>query len=121
MAEFSKELIRALANGSKEAYEEIKNLPLALRMAIGVEVDKLKREENIVPMDGGAGFSIYEQKKSNYVDDDAVRESMQRMMDIRKENEERAEKAREEFIKEQTRHAVERARSGLTRNDRLPR
>ncbi|WP_255286631.1 hypothetical protein [Bacillus sp. AFS076308] len=118
--EFSKELIRALANGSKEAYEEIKNLPLAVRMAIGVEVDKLRRDENIVPMDGG-GFSIFEQKKSKYVDDDAVRESMQRMMDIRKENEERAEKSREEFIKEQTRQAVERARSGLPRNDKLQR
>lgn len=119
MSEFNPELIRALANGDAQAYETIKNLPSPVKMAIGLEVDKLRRDENIVPMN--SGFSIFEQKKSAYVDDDAVREAMKRRIEIERENRERLEKAREEFIKEQTRLAVDRARAGLPRNDRFPR
>lgn len=89
------------------------------RLAIGNAVDELRRKENIVLM--SSGMSIYEQKKSSYVDDDAVREAMHQSMEIEKANRERQEKARKEFIKEQNRQAVERARGGLTRNDRLPR
>jgi len=120
MANYNREFLKRLAMGDEEAYAEANKLPLRERMAIGIAVDQLRREENIVPADGGK-MSIYEEKKSKFVDDDAVKESMQKMMEQRKENEERQEKAREEFIKEQTRQAVERARSGLPRNDRLPR
>lgn len=117
--EFNQELVRKLAMGDPEAHEQIKSLPLTVRMALGTAVDQLRRDENIVPMN--SGFSVYEQKKSSYVDDDAVREAMQRRMDIERENRERQEKAREEFIKEQTKLAMDRARAGLPRNDRLPR
>ena len=117
--EFNKELITALAHGDAAAHEQIKDLPLHVRMSLGNAVDQLRRDENIVPMNNG--FSVYEQKKSAYVDDDAVREAMQRRMDIERQNREFQEKAREEFIKEQTRLAVERGRTGLPRNDRLPR
>ncbi|PFP44842.1 hypothetical protein COK01_26365 [Priestia megaterium] len=119
MANYNPEFIKALAMGDKEAYEQVKDLPLLERMSIGNAVDQLRRDENIVPMNGG--MSIYEQKKSSYVDDDAVREAMQRRMDIERENRERQEKAQEAFIAEQTRLAMERSRSGLPRNDRLPR
>ncbi|WP_110111311.1 hypothetical protein [Bacillus sp. CGMCC 1.16541] len=117
--EFNKELVRALANGDKGAFQQIQNLPTPVRMALGIEVDKLRRDENIIPMSND--FSVFEQKKSSYVDDDAVREAMRKRMEIDRQNRERQEKAREEFIKEQTRLAVERARAGLPRNDRLPR
>jgi hypothetical protein len=119
MSEFNPEFIKALAHGDKEAHEQIKELPLIERMAIGNAIDQLRRDENIVPMNGG--ISIYEQKKSSYVDDDAVREAMQKRMDIERENREHQEKAREEFIREQTRLAMDRARAGLPRNDKLPR
>ncbi|QTB23709.1 hypothetical protein J1907_06410 [Lysinibacillus sphaericus] len=119
MANFNSDLVRKLAMGDAEAHEEIKSLPLTVRLSLGNAVDQLRRDENIVPM--SSGMSVYEQQKSAYVDDDAVREAMQRRSEIEKVNRERQEKAREEFIKEQTRQAVERARSGLTRNDRLPR
>jgi hypothetical protein len=119
MANFNPEFIKRLAMGDDEAYEQIKGLSTLEKMSIGNAVDELRRKENIVPM--SSGMSIYEQKKSSYVDDDAVREAMQRRMDFERENSERQEKAREEFIKEQTRQAMERARAGLPRNDRLPR
>lgn len=119
MANYNPEFIKALAHGDAQAHEEVNKLPLLERMSIGNAVDQLRRDENIVPMN--SGMSIYEQKKSAYVDDDAVREAMQRRMDIERENREFQEKAREEMIKEQTRLAMERARAGLPRNDRLPR
>jgi hypothetical protein len=119
MANFNPELVKKLAMGDAEAHEEIKSLPLTVRLSLGNAVDQLRRDENIVPMN--SGFSVYEQKKSSYVDDDAVREAMRQRVEIEKANRERQEQAREKFIAEQTRLAVERARSGLTRNDRLPR
>jgi hypothetical protein len=119
MGNFNPELVKALAHGDNEAFEQVKGLPLIERMALGNAVDQLRRDENIVPM--SSGISIYEQKKSHYVDDDAVREAMQRRMDIERENREFQEKAREEILKEQTRLAMDRARAGLPRNDRLPR
>lgn len=117
--QFNKELVKALAHGDAAAHEQIKNLPTSVRMALGLEVDKLRRDENIVPMNGG--FSVFEQKKSSYVDDDAVREAMRQRMEIERKNREFQEQAKEKFIAEQTRMAVERARLGLPRNDRLPR
>ncbi|WP_337050733.1 hypothetical protein [Priestia megaterium] len=119
MSEFNQELVKALAHGDAQAHEQIKTLPTSVRMALGLAVDQLRRDENIVPMNGG--FSVFEQKKSTYVDDDAVREAMQRRMDIERENRERQEKAQEAFIAKQTKLAMERSRSGLPRNDRLPR
>ncbi|MFS0621781.1 hypothetical protein [Priestia megaterium] len=119
MSEFNQELVKALAHGDAQAHEQIKTLPTSVRMALGLAVDQLRRDENIVPMNGG--LSVYEEKKSSSIDDESLREAMQRRMDIERENREFQEKAREEFIKEQTRLAMERSRSGLPRNDRLPR
>ncbi|WP_338782490.1 hypothetical protein [Metabacillus sp. FJAT-52054] len=119
MTNFNPDFIRALAHGDAEAHEQVNKLPLIERMSIGNAVDQLRRDENIVPM--SSGMSIYEQTKSDYIDDDAVSEAMQRRMDIEKQNREFQEQAREKMIAEQTRLAMERARSGLKRNDRLPR
>jgi len=116
---YNPELIRALAHGDNEAHETIKDLPAMNRIAIGAAVEELRRTESIVPMSGG--MSIYEQKKSSYVDDEAVRASMQKMMDTQKENRELVKAATEKAIQEQTRQAVERSRVGLTRNDSLGR
>ncbi len=113
------DFIKRLAMGDETAFEEIKDLPLLARMSIGSAVDEMKRTENIVTVNNG--MSVYEQRKSNYVDDEAVRESMQKMMDQQKENRELAKAATEKAIAEQTRQAVERSRAGLTRNDSLGR
>jgi|GEM_PF-6951513 len=118
MTKFNPEFIKRLALGDDEAFEQIKDLSTLERMSIGNAVDELRYKENIVPI--SSGMSIYEQKKSSYVDDEAVREAMQKQMDIERENREFQERAREKFIAEQTRLAIERARSGLPRNDRLP-
>ncbi|MCI2257222.1 hypothetical protein L2D08_23200 [Domibacillus sp. PGB-M46] len=114
MTNFNPELIKALAHGDEAAHEQIKSLPLTVRMALGTAVDQLRRNENIVPMD--SNMTVYEQKKSKYIDDEAVRQAMQERMDIERKNREFQEKAREEFIKQQTKLAVDRARAGLPRN-----
>ena len=118
MTKFNPEFIKRLAMGDDEAHEQIKGLPITERMSIGSAVEELKRTENIVPM--SSGMSIYEEKKSSY-DEKGVVEAMQRRREIEQANREHAEKVREEFIRKETEMAVNRARSGLPRNDRLPR
>ena len=118
MTNFNPEFIKRLAMGDDEAYEQIKGLPLTERMSIGSAVEALRRTENIVPM--SSKMSIYEEKKSSY-DEEGVVEAMRTRMEQEKAAREHAEKMREEFIEKQTRMAVERARSGLPRNDRLPK
>jgi hypothetical protein len=97
MAEFNQELVKALAHGDAEAHEQIKSLPLTVRMALGTAVDQLRRDENIVPMN--SGFSIYEQK-------------------LLREADEKREAIRKEFLEKEIKAKVERARAGLTMNDR---
>lgn len=117
MTKFNPEFIKRLAMGDDEAFEEIKGLPITERMSIGSAVEELRRTENIVPM--SSRMSIYEEKVSSY-DEDGVAEAMRIRMEQEKAAQEQAEKRREEFIAKQTRLAVERARGGLPRNDRLP-
>lgn len=116
---YNPELIRALAHGDAEAFETIKDLPAINRIAIGAAVDELRRTESIVPM--SSGMSIYEQKKSSYVDDEAVRAAMQKMLDTAEENRRLAKERTEKAIQDQTRQAIERSRAGLKRNDFLGR
>ena len=117
MGNYNPEFIRALAHGDKEAYEMTKTLSSSEQISLGLAVEEMRRNENIVPM--SSGLSIYEQKESKYIDDDAVAESIRQRMELERENRERADKAREEFIQEKTRQAVERARCGLPQNGRF--
>jgi hypothetical protein len=118
MPKFNPEFIRRLAMGDDEAFDQIKGLSLTERTSIGYAVRELRDKENIVPM--SSKMSIYEEKSSSY-DEEGVAEAMRLRMEQEKAAREHAEKMREEFIEKQTRMAVERARSGLPRNDRLPR
>lgn len=118
MSKFNPDFIRRLAMGDDEAFDQIKGLPLTERTSIGFAVLELRDKENIIPM--SSKMSIYEEKTSSY-DDEGVAEAMRLRMEQEKAAQEHAEKMREEFIAEQTRIAVERARSGLPRNDRLLR
>lgn len=117
MAEFNQELVKALANGDAQAMEEIKSLPLTVRMALGTAVDQLRRDENIVPMNGG-GFSLYEQPKNSYTNDEDVANALAERNRLLREAEERREKVRQEFIEKEIKAKVERARAGLSINDR---
>lgn len=117
MTNFNPEFIKRLAMGDDAAFEQIKDLPLTERMSIGSAVNELRDRENIVP--ASSGISIYEEKTSSY-NEDGVAEAMRMKMEQEKTAREEAEKRREEFIAKETRMAVERARSGLQRNDRLP-
>jgi hypothetical protein len=111
----NKELIRKLAHGDKETIEYVKGLPLKVRMSLGASAEELRRQENIVPMNGG--LSVFEKEKSKYTDDDVINEAMRKQMNQIKENEERAQKIKEEFIEKEVRANIDRARSGLPRND----
>ena len=116
MAEFNQELVRALANGDSEAHEQIKDLPLAVKMSIGMAVDELRRTENIVPMN--SGFSIYEQKKVTQEDEDALGKALAERNRLLREAEENREKIRQEHIEKEVKARVERARAGLMMNQR---
>jgi hypothetical protein len=116
MAEFNQELVRALANGDAEAHEQIKSLPLTVRMALGTAVDQLRRDENIVPM--SSGFSIYEQKPSSYTNDEEVANALAERNRLLREAEERKEQIRKEHLEKEIKARVERARAGLAMNDR---
>lgn len=114
MANYNPEFIRALAHGDKEAYEMTKTLSSSEQISLGLTVEEMRKNENIVPM--SSGLSIYAQKESKYIDDDAVTESIRQRMELERENQERAEEAREKFIQEKTRQAIERARCRLPQN-----
>jgi membrane carboxypeptidase/penicillin-binding protein PbpC len=116
MSNFNPELIKRLAMGDSSAYDELKELPLVLKMAMGAEVDKMQRDQNIIPTSNN--ISIYEKIASKYTSDDEVAKAMADRMRQQKENEERMEKAKEEHMQRVVEEQVKRARSGLTRNDR---
>lgn len=90
MANFNPELVKALAYGDVKAFEQIKDLPLPVRMSLGNAVDQLRRDENIVPR--SSGMSIYEEKKTSYPDDDAVRQALANPMKLEDDERKRQEK-----------------------------
>lgn len=116
MTNFNPELVKALAHGDVEAHEQIKNLPAPVKMALGMQVDKLRRDENIVPMNNG--FSLYEEKKSSYTNDEEVANALSERNRLLKEAEEKREKIRQEFIEKEIKAKVARARAGLAMSDR---
>ncbi|HBZ6979985.1 TPA: hypothetical protein MMJ71_004781 [Salmonella enterica subsp. enterica serovar Typhimurium] len=111
--EFNPELVKALAQGDDAAYEEIKSLPVEVRMALGIEIDKLRREESIVPMDGGK-MSLYVKQKSKYQDDNEVGNTLATMIQREKDASTLQEKIRQEHIEKEVKYKVSRARAGLT-------
>ena len=117
MSNFNPEFIKRLAMGDDEAHEQIKGLPITERMSIGSAVEELRRVQNIVPM--SPRMSIYEEKKSSY-DEEGIVEAMRLRMEQEKAAREQAAKMKEEFIAKQTKLAIERSRSGLPHNGRLP-
>jgi hypothetical protein len=116
MSEFNQELVRALANGDKEAQEQIKGLPLTTRMALGTAVDQMRRDENIVPMSNG--FSLYEKKKVTQEEQDELGNALAERNRLLREAEERKEKIRQEHLEKEIKAKVARARAGLAMSDR---
>lgn len=116
MTNFNPDLVKALAHGDQQAQEQIKDLPIPTRIALGTAVDQLRRDENIVPMN--SGFSIYEEKQSAYVNDEAVGEALAERNRLLREAEERKEKIRQEHLEKEVKAKVARARAGLAMNDR---
>lgn len=116
MTNFNPELVKALANGEAEAQEQIKNLPLTVRMSLGMAVDEMRRNENIVPMN--SGFSIYEQKKVSQEEQDELGNALAERNRLLREAEEKREAVRKEFIEKEIKAKVERSRAGLAMNDR---
>lgn len=117
MTQFNPEFISALAHGDQEAYEKLKEVSLNEKMSIGAAVEEMRRTQNIVPVN--SGMTIYERQKSKYVDDDAIREAMKNRMEMEKAERERQLQLREEYIREQTKAAIERSRSGLPMNGKF--
>jgi hypothetical protein len=114
--EFNKELITALAHGDAQAHEQIKSLPLTVQMGLGIEVDKMRREQNIIPMSNG--FSIYEQPKSSYYDDEQLGQALAERNKRIREAEERQIKIQEEMLEKEVKARAERARARLAMNRR---
>lgn len=111
--EFNPALVKALANGDNTAYEEIKSLPIEVRVALGFEIEKLQREESIVPMDGGR-MSLYVKQKSKYQDDNELGNALATMLQREKDAAELQEKIRQDHIEKEVKYKVSRARAGLT-------
>lgn len=109
---FNEEFLTAVAHGDVEAIAEVNKLPLPVRMQIGIEVDKIRDERNIVPM--STGFTVYEKQRSTYVDDEAVVKAIQESRERQRVERERQEKAREEHLRKVVEYKVNRARAGLT-------
>lgn len=105
----NEEIVRRLAHGDNEAVEEVKKLPIPLKMAYGVAADELKRKENIVPMSNN--MELFVQKKVNPVEREAVGEALRHHLNKLKENEERMEKARREHLEKVAKQRAERARA----------
>ncbi|MCU5674558.1 hypothetical protein OCB73_28260 [Bacillus cereus] len=116
MTNFNPELVKALAHGDAEAHEQIKDLPLTVRMALGTAVDQLRRDENIVPMN--SGFSVYEQKKVTQEDQDELGRNLATLLQRQRDAEALKEKIRQEHLEKEIKAKVERARAGLAMNDR---
>ncbi|PFV72737.1 hypothetical protein [Bacillus thuringiensis] len=116
MTNFNPELVKALAHGDAEAHEQIKDLPLTVRMALGTAVDQLRRDENIVPMN--SGFSVYEQKKVTQEDQDELGKKLAELLQHQKDAEALKEKIRQEHLEKEIKAKVERARTGLAMSDR---
>ncbi|OLR84068.1 hypothetical protein BTO25_02565 [Bacillus sp. MB366] len=116
MTNFNPDLVKALAHGDAEAHEQIKNLPLTVRMALGTAVDQLRRDENIVPMN--SGFSVYEQEKVTQEDQDALGNAVAILLQRKKDAEALKEKIRQEHLEKEIKAKVERARAGLAMADR---
>lgn len=116
MTNFNPELVKALAHGDAEAHEQIKNLPLTVRMALGTAVDQLRRDENIVPMN--SGFSVYEQKKVTQEDQDELGNNLAILLQRQRDAEALKEKIRQKHLEKEIKAKVERARAGLAMADR---
>lgn len=116
MTNFNPELVKALAHGDAEAHEQIKDLPLTVRMALGTAVDQLRRDENIVPMN--SGLSVYEQKKVTQEDQDELGNNLAILLQRQRDAEALKEKIRQEHLEKEIKAKVERARAGLAMNDR---
>lgn len=113
MANYNPEFIKRLAMGDESAHEEVSKLSILERMAIGNAVDQLKRDENIVPMDGGK-MSIYEQPKRSYFENEEVGKALAERIQREKEQALLKEKIRQEQLEKEVKYKVERARAGLT-------
>ncbi|HEF1906490.1 TPA: hypothetical protein R9Y97_005930 [Bacillus cereus] len=116
MTNFNPELVKALAHGDAEAHEQIKDLPLTVRMSLGTAVDQLRRDENIVPMN--SGFSVYEQKKVTQEDQDELGKNLATLLQRQRDTEALKEKIRQEHLEKEIKAKVERARAGLAMADR---
>lgn len=109
---YSEELLRALAHGDKEAQAKIKHLPLSERLSIGVAVDTLRTNENIVPMDPGNGIYAKQEQKE---DSDVLGDSLRRILDEKNAKEAEKLRVQEENLQKRAKYEADRARAGLWR------
>lgn len=115
---YDKDFILALAHGDSGANAQLAKLPTSMKMSIAIEVDKIRQEQNIVPQN--AGFRIYEEKPQQDRDE-AVAESIKRMLEQKRQAEEESRKRHEAYVKKQVEYAIERSRLGLPSHKNLNR
>lgn len=115
---YDKDFILGLAHGDAGANSQLAKLPTSMKMSIAVEVDRVRKEQNIVPQ--SAGFSIYEEKAVEDRDA-AVAETIKRMVEQKRRVEEEARERNEELVKKQVEQAIQRSRLGLPAHKNMKR
>jgi transcriptional regulator with XRE-family HTH domain len=109
MKMLNEHLVRALANGDAETLERVNKLPVSMRMAYGIEIDELRRQENIVPMTNG--LELYVQPNKTESEENGVGEAFKRILDERKAKEAEAEKQRKAHIEAVAQNSAQPAHS----------
>lgn len=115
---YDKDFILALAHGDSGANAQLAKLPTSMKMSIAIEVDKIRQAQNIVPQN--AGFRIFEEKPQQDRDE-AIAESIKRMLEQKRQAEEESRQRHEAFVKQQVERAIERSRLGLPAHKNMNR
>lgn len=108
----NKDLIKAFAEGNKEALETVNGLPINLRMAYAIAKDEYLKQNEVAKVDSeDKGFDIYEKKKSSQEDQDALGEAIANRLKILKENEAEQERIKQEHAEKKAKQQADRSRA----------
>lgn len=111
MKQFNQELVARLAHGDNEAHKEIESLPSTTKLSLGMAVEDYRIKNNVGPI---SKSWLYEgDSQSESVSDDGLKDSMQRLIDERKQKEEEKERFSQDAIKNHIEKMTARSRSGL--------
>jgi hypothetical protein len=106
---YNEELVKRLAAGDVKAQDEIKNLPTAIKMGLGIAVDEYRKQNDIQQTNDG--FSLYDRKKASSLDNDAMAAALAKRLEETKIKEEILQKQRQEHAEKVAKQMTDRARA----------